>query len=132
MNHDISNAIFTPNKNKADTNIQKTTLYTIGDYKESTDDNNNSVTNKDGDRVFAKKVFLQGRWKFFIRLDQDDKAYNPFNVYGNTNPKNNLLNRPDESRIKFKETSTNLFNLYLNFLQTKNLSLYNNVNRELV
>lgn len=131
MNHDISNAIFTPNKHKAD-NMQQNVFYTVEDYQESADNNNNSIISKDNDKVFAKKVFLQGRWKFFVRLDQDDKAYNPFSVYGNANPKNNLLNRPDESRIKFKETSTNIFNMYLSFLQTKNISLYNNVNRELV
>lgn len=130
MHEDLSNAIFSINRDK----IKNTenVLYTIAKYADDTDANNNSITKKDSESVFAKKLHLQGRWKFFVRIDENNMLYNPYNIYGNYNPKKNVINKPNEQPVKFKETSHNLFETYLQFLQTQNMSIYNNINREIV
>ena len=130
MHEDLSNAIFAINRNKS--NNQSNVFYTIAKYAANTDAQNNSIVEEDSEKVYAKKLHLQGRWKFFVRIDENNMVYNPYNLYGNYSPKKNLINKSNEQQIKFKEISHNLFEMYLVFLQNQNLSIYNNINREIV
>jgi len=130
MHEDLSNAIFSIDRSKE--NNAKNVFYTTTKYSKNTDSNNNSIMDKDSGSVFAKKLYLQARWKFFIRIDENNMTYNPYNIYGNYSPKKNLMNKPSEQQIKFKETSHSIFEMYLLFLQNQNMSIYNNVNRELI
>lgn len=129
MHEDLSNAIFAiNNKSKTEKNI----FYTIKTHSTTIDSNGNSLLDHDSEHVYAKKLHLQNRWKFFVRIDENNMLYNPYNIYGNVNSKKNLINKSNESQVKFKETSHNLFEMYLMFLQTQNMSIYNNINREMV
>lgn len=130
MHEDLSNAIFSINSSKE--NNEKNVFYTTTKYSKHIDSNNNHIMEKDSESVFAKKLHLQGRWKFFIRIDENNMTYNPYNIYGNYSPKKNLINKPSEQQIRFKETSNNIFERYLSFLQNQNMSIYNNVNREII
>lgn len=131
MHEELSNAIFSINQKKAK-NQQSHIFYTIAKYSQQIDSNNNSILNDDSDKVFAKKLYLQGRWKFFLRIDENNMIYNPYNLYDNYSPKKNLINKSSEQQIKFKETNHRLFEMYLVFLQSRNLSIYNNINRETI
>jgi hypothetical protein len=129
MHEDLSNAIFAIN-NKSKT--EKNVFYTIKKNSSNSDSAGNSTLDNDSEYVYAKKLHLQNRWKFFVRIDENNMLYNPYNIYGNVNSKKNLVNKSNEPQVKFKETSHNLFEMYLTFLQTQNMSIYNNINREMV
>ena len=130
MFHDTTNAIFSTDKKntKQDTS---TVLYTTKDYSKNTDDLGNFILNQDSELVFAKKMYLQNRWKFFARLDINNFLYNPYTMYNHYKSKNDLF-KPDSDKKNFKEINHKNFELYLMFLKTGNMSLYNNINRELI
>jgi len=131
MFHDITNAIFSTNRKNIKEQNTDTVLYTTKDHSNNTDDLGNSILNKDSESVFAKKSYLQNRWKFFVRLDINNSLYNPYTIYNHYKSKNDLF-KPDADKKNFKEINHKNFELYLMFLKTGNMSLFNNINRELI
>lgn len=92
----------------------------IGD-EEFIDTNNNPRINDENDkRVLAKsKIKDNGQTKFLIRLDINKKFMNPIieEISVKSKSKSNNLFTTETS---FKEVSGKVFDLYLNFLRTKN------------
>jgi hypothetical protein len=57
------------------------------------------------------------------------KLFNPVSIYGVEKDKN-FLDRICRSNSKFKEVNHKVFDLYVKFLQSKNISWLNNAERE--
>lgn len=107
-------------------------VYTISDqyeYKEQ-DINNNTLITHNGEPICAKSISRNdGTKKYMIRIDSNNKFYNPVSIYGAENNKT-FLDRICRSNEKFKEVSEKTLNLYVKFLQTKNISWLTNAERE--
>ena len=69
--------------------------------------------------------------RYFIRLDQRGKIYNPLSVYED-NQQNKFVNKICKEGNKFKDVNGKIFGLYLTYLRTKNLAWLNNAEREMI
>lgn len=106
-------------------------LYTLIDDHDFTDDANNPRSKKDDDRVLAKKFFRKdGTIKFMIKRDGSGKLFNPLSIYGdNQSRAANFLDKTCKD-FKFRTVNMKIFEYYVNFLKTKNLSWLYNAERE--
>lgn len=105
-------------------------FYTLSGQEDYIDSRANPRLNSDGDNVFAKRLFRSnGVAKHSIRLDTNNKLFNPVSIYGKTNTKN-FLERVCRSDNKFTEVNAKTFEMYIQFLKTKNVAYLNNAERE--
>lgn len=123
-----NNSIFNTNK---DTENTEEISYTITGMEDECDDNGCPIVeDKDAENVFAKKIIRKnGTTKFLIRLSANGKLFNPMSIYGLEKDKT-FLDRICRSNSKFKEVNHKVFDLYIKFLQSKNISWLNNAERE--
>ena len=88
------------------------------------------VNKEDDNRVLAKRIVRDdGSSRFSIKLTNSGKMQNPLSMYG-IEKTNNFLDRVCRSDKKFKEVNQKVFNMYINFLKTKNIAWLNNAERE--
>lgn len=117
----------TQNNNPADTGD---ILYTISEYADSTDSNGCNILNKDnGQHVYAKRIVKEDNTiKYMIKTDTRGKLMNPLSIYGQEKV-NNFLDKTCKDN-KFRTVNFRTFDMYLKFLNTKNLSWLHNAERE--
>ena len=106
-------------------------FYTIIGSQEFLDASANPRVRTEEDvRVLAKKIIREdGSKKYAIKTNASGKFQNPVSIYGEEHP-NNFLDRICRSSDKFKEVNLKVFDLYVHFLQTKNIAWLNNAERE--
>lgn len=114
--------------------------YTTLQYQEFVDDNDNSRTNSDSDKVFAKTI-MSGYSKnvtektpkynkYYIRISPNKKLYDPFPKYSVSDNKASFIDKVCKSNNLYKEVPESVFNMYLNYLRTENVQWYNKAQRE--
>lgn len=85
---------------------------------------------KADDQVYAKRIQRKdGTFKLSIRTSTDGKLYNPMSIYGEEK-KSTLLDNVCKSNEKFRTVNPKTFDLYLQFLTSKNLAYLYNAERE--
>lgn len=105
-------------------------LYTIIEQEDFLDDNNNPRVNSENDkRIMAKKIKNHNKIKYLIKLDNSGKFYNPMSPISSIRP-TKILQTISLTEDRFKEVNEISFNMYLNFLRSKNTSWINNAERE--
>lgn len=122
-----NNFIFSQNDSNKST--QSNQYYTLVGQEDFIDDENNPRIEKDSDeRVFAKKT-EKNKLKYLIKIDNAGKFYNPLSPISSIKPIKILqtISVPDS---RFKEVNKTVFNMYLNFLRSKNIAWINNAERE--
>jgi len=92
------------------------------------DDNNPRIKNDADDRVLAKKI-VQNKLKHLIKIDNAGKFYNPLSPISSIKPIK-ILQTISIPGSRFKEVNKTVFNMYLNFLRSKNIAWINNAERE--
>ena len=131
----MSDFIFTSNNSifntKKDSENSKEISYIFTGMEDQCDDNSCPIiNNNESENVFAKKILRKnGTAKFMIRLNANGKLFNPVSIYGLEKDKT-FLDRICRSNSKFKEVNQKVFDLYIKFLQSKNISWLNNAERE--
>lgn len=122
------NCIFT-NTKKEDISVESDEFYTLSGDQDFLDDNNNPRLSEDNDKTLAKKTFTDHKAKYMIKLDINGKFLDPTsNLSKDSANKSNFISRTCK-QPRFKSVSPETFELYLNFLKTKNLSWLYNANR---
>lgn len=128
-----SDFLFTgTNKYSSDLQIEKKDkFYSIMGSEDYIDENNcPAIKSENDDRVLAKKTLRKdGSIKYSIKLTSGGKMKNPLSIYG-TKKDTNFLDRTCRSNNSFKEVSYKVFDLYMNFLKTKNTAWLHNAERE--
>jgi len=105
-------------------------FYTLTGDHDYYDEDNNPRLVKDGPKTLAKKLFTDKRSpRFLIKMNTDGKLHNPTNITSKQKMTSNFLDRKCREP-KFKSVSVRVFNMYLNFLKSKNLSWLYNADRE--
>lgn len=116
------------NSNKINETIKE--LYTLIEQEDFLDNNNNPRIQSENDkRIMAKKIKNQNKTKYLIKLDNSGKFYNPISPISSIKP-TKILQTISLTEDRFKEVNENSFNMYLNFLRSKNISWINNAERE--
>lgn len=105
-------------------------FYTLSGDQDYFDDNNNPRLTKDGPKTLAKKLYTEkSRPRYLIMMNTDGKLHNPMNITSKQKMTSNFLDRKCREP-KFKSVSDKTFNMYINFLKSKNLSWLYNADRE--
>jgi hypothetical protein len=128
----MENFIFQQKPNKQE-DIQ-VTCFTISGNEEFLDENGNPRISEETDteNIFAKKIIRDnGTARYSIRIDINNKFVNPMSIYDDKKVTNNFLDSVCRANNKFVEVNLKVFNMYLNFLKTKNLSWFYNAEREM-
>jgi hypothetical protein len=88
---------------------------------------------KDNDKTVAKALARSDNssYKYLIKIGAYGKIYNPISIYDPDAKQPKFMTRVRKSEWEFKEVSPKVFDHYINFLRTKNLSWFNNAEREL-
>lgn len=121
-----NNFIFSQKQSSKPT--QDNQYYTLVGQEDFIDDENNPRLKQDDNRVLAKKT-LQNKLKYLIKLDNAGKFYNPMSPVSSVKPIK-ILQTISISDTRFKEVNQTAFNMYLNFLRSKNIAWINNAERE--
>jgi hypothetical protein len=109
---------------------ESTEYYTVRGNESFVDVSGRPRASDDDGSVLAKRIIRKnGTIKYTIRLGNNGKFYNPISIYGQEKT-NTFLNRICRSNDRFKEVGQKVFNMYLEFLNTKNISLLINAERE--
>jgi len=107
-----------------------TEYYTIIGDQDYIDEDNNPRLEKDTEKTLAKKIIGENnKAKFLIKMNSDGKFHNPTNIHSKQKLTSGFLDKKCKSP-KFKNVTFSVFNMYMKFLKTKNLSWLYNADRE--
>lgn len=128
----MDNFIFKPSSlfSKKTNKEEVVEYYTVRGNESFIDEANKPRVNTENNSVLAKKTIRKnGTTKYSIRLGNNGKFYNPVSIYGQEKT-HTFLNRICRSNDRFKEVSPKVFDMYIEFLNTKNVSWLINAERE--
>lgn len=131
INDSENTFIFKPKDNAEPVRQERVTSYytIIGDH-DFIDSFNRPRAKTDSKNVVAKLIANQSGNKFFIKIGTYGKVFNPIGMYSE-GQNNKFLSKIGRQEWQFKEVNEKTFNLYLNFLSTKNIAWLSNAEREL-
>lgn len=105
--------------------------YTLFGDHDYIDDNHNPRSNQDSDKVIAQKaVYPDNKVKYFLKIGPHGKLYNPIGLYSEGTA-NKFVAKFGKKTWEYKQVSLRVFELYVNFLKTKNIAWLNNAEREM-
>lgn len=129
---------FIVNNNSIDTKF-----FTLIGNHDFIDDNGNPRTTVENHNTFAKAIKNRisrniigsnYSYKYFICTDANLNILNPVELYSDANSINNTTKYIDKickSEKRFTEVNESIFNKYIAFLTTKNISSLNSAQRDL-
>lgn len=131
INDNENTFIFKPKDNVESIQQERaTSYYTIFGQHDFIDSSNRPRVKTDASNVFAKLIANQSGRKFFIKIGTYGKVFNPIGMYSE-GQNNKFLSKIGRQEWQFKEVNEKTFDLYLNFLSTKNIAWLSNAEREL-
>jgi hypothetical protein len=104
--------------------------YTLFGQHEYLDDKNFPRLEDGTGDVLAKSITLGDNTRYFLKLGSHGKIYNPIGMYSE-GTSNKFLSKIGKKAWEFKSVSPRVFELYTNFLKTKNIAWLRNAEREM-
>ena len=104
-------------------------LYTIINQHDFIDEDNNPRKEQEDSTVYAKKITKNNSIKYFIKIDNTNKFYNPLSSVSSIRP-TKILQTISIPKNQFKQVNSEIFNMYINFLRSKNEAWLHNAERE--
>lgn len=129
MKESMDNYIFNPRPVKQSDRTEK--LYTVLGDHDFIDEDNNPRIKKSLNKTLAKSIESNGTIKYLIKIGQYGQIYNPMGMYSE-GQNNKFLAKIGRNAWEFKEVNQQIFDMYINFLRTKNLAWLNNAERGLI
>jgi hypothetical protein len=127
---DDENFVFQQKKTDSNELSKLDEFYSIMGDQDYYDENNNPRLFKDNKKTLAKKLFTENnKPRYLIKMNTDGKFHNPLSISSKQKMVGNFLDRKCREP-KFRSVSNKVFNMYLNFLKSKNLSWLYNADRE--
>lgn len=122
--------IFQQKPNKQE--IIETEYYTAPDQEDFVDVSGLPRTNNPNNKhIVAKKIIkVDSQPKYSIKIGINNKLLNPLSIYGKDKD-SSFLDTVCRANDRFIDVNLKAFELYLNFLKTKNSSWLYNAEREL-
>jgi hypothetical protein len=114
-----------------DDNLSEDThvYYTIFGKHKLIDNEGNPILNKETADVFAKKI-IGNTTKYFIKIGLYGRIYNPIGAYSEGRH-TKFLTKTGKKEYDFKQVPQKVFDMYINFLRSKNIAWLNNAEREM-
>lgn len=111
---------------------QKTYQYytILGDH-DFLDNDSRPRANEENTKVVAKTITTDNKpTRYYIKVGTYGKIYNPIGLFSE-GQNSKFLSKIGRKQFEFKEVNSKIFDLYINFLTTKNIAWLNNAEREL-
>jgi len=104
--------------------------YTIFGKHDRLDDNGNPVVSPHSEEVLAKAIVgdKKTRW---LKVGSHGRIFNPIGMYSE-GQQNKFTSRSGKNEYEFRKVNKRVFDMYVNFLRTKNLAWLNNAEREML
>lgn len=106
-------------------------FYTILGDHEFLDENKYPRTSTENKNTFAKQITKNQTQKFYIKTGTYGRIYNPMGLFSE-GKSDKFVAKIGKKEYDFKEVNFKIFEMYLNFLSTKNIAWLNNAERELI
>lgn len=111
--------------------VKSYAYYTILGDHDYIDDNNKPRSQTETNKVAAKSVVIDNNpARYYIKVGTYGKIYNPIGLFSE-GKQAKFLSKIGRKEFEFKEVNAKVFELYTNFLATKNIAWLNNAEREL-
>lgn len=105
--------------------------FTLFGQHENLDGDGNPVTSKEKNTyAYVKTNKTTDKQNYFIKVGLYGKIYNPIGLYSEGKA-NKFLSKVGKNEYNFSKVNQRVFDMYLNFLRTKNIAWLNNAEREL-
>lgn len=141
---DIAQYTFQPKDPRVDSHIEVepgTIVFTVSGKEDEKDmdgrpvlfdieyDDDDFLAAERRDEAYAKIVVTDDKNRYYIKQGPYGRLFNPIGMYheGKSNHK-----RAGESQWKYREVNKKVFDLYLQFLKTKNKAWLTTANREVI
>lgn len=117
-------------RNHSETKRETQYYSMIGDH-DFLDDDNRPRSNEENSKVVAKSIKVEDRPKrFYLKVGNHGRIFNPIGLFSEgTNTK--FLSKIGRKEWEFKEVNQKVFDMYINFLTTKNIAWLTNAEREM-
>lgn len=103
--------------------------YTMfGDHTSLDDENNPLIDSKE--KSLAYRKYSTNESSYYIKVGLHGKVFNPMGLYSE-GKQNKFLSKIGKNEYNFAKVNSKVFNMYLNFLRTKNIAWLNNAEREM-
>jgi hypothetical protein len=129
----FENAIYRNNQIETQNNNQEEEekYYTVIGLQDFLDEDQYPRTNKENKNIYAKcSVNEEGKRIYLIKIGRYNKIFNPFGMYSEGKSEK-FLSKIGKAEFVFKRVNQNIFDLYINFLKTRNIAWLNNAERGL-
>jgi hypothetical protein len=129
--------------NSQRSNIKNDEFYCLLGHEDYLDDNGFPRTNDENENVVAKIIFSKktkhfadsnkSYGRYYIKLDPNSKVFNPKQILSSIKDKDslNFINNTCKKEWDFKEVTPQVFQKYITFLKTQNLSWLKDAQRDL-
>lgn len=125
-------------KNNIVSNSDK--YYTLINYQDFLDEDNNPCKMELSDDVYAKAILnkkpkhisdKKTYYSYYVIMNPKNELYNPVKIHSTIKNKSNFVDKVCKSEWSFKEVDKSVFDTYVDFLRTQNLRLLQKANRSL-
>lgn len=119
--------IFKINPEKIETNSEYEFYTVLGQHKYIDVNNNPRVSDQKNALAYIRHSSDK---QYYIKVGLYGKIYNPIGLYSE-GKSNKFLSKVGKSEYSFTRVNQKVFDMYINFLRTKNIAWLNNAEREL-
>jgi hypothetical protein len=129
----MENYIFSPRKSTSDELSNTEPLYfTLYGQHDFIDDDGNPRANIDNKSILAKTSISENNNQsyYFLKVGAHGRIFNPMGLYSE-GKQLKFMSKIGKNEFEFKKVNKKVFDLYLNFLRTKNIAWLNNAEREM-
>lgn len=110
----------------------QTYYYCLIGNEDNLDQNGFPVVNKDSKLVLAKRIDqTDASPQYYIKISHQNKLFNPLDS-GLEDRSYSIVDNVCRPSDKFKSVNSNVFNMYLKFLSSKNTTWLNKAEREMI
>jgi hypothetical protein len=124
MERDIRK-ILNPVSDEPNIEVKHYTILGNHDYIDD-DDNPRSEESK----AMAKSITASNNTRYFVKIGMYGKIFNPIGLHSEGR-QDKFLSKIGRKEWEFKEVNPKVFDLYINFLKSRNIAWLNNAQREL-
>jgi hypothetical protein len=116
-------------KANKETDSSEYTYYTVLGSHSSLDDEGNPICNNKNKSLAYTKLHNNDK-QYYLKVGTYGKIFNPIGLYSEGR-QNKFLSKVGKEEYAFTKVNSKVFDMYLNFLRTKNIAWLTNAEREL-
>lgn len=114
-----------------DEDVRQVEYFTLIGENDFFDDQNRPRSNAENKSTVAKSVKVNNNpARYYIKVGAYGKIYNPIGLFSE-GKNTKFLSKIGKKEFEFTEVNQRVFDMYMNFLVSKNIAWLNNAEREL-